>query len=67
METKARTFTSVKVTFCPNCKLLLTSLPVLITQKELHQSLGGKRVTAVAAALGDNCVDHSGQREFDFV
>lgn len=44
METKARTFTSVKVTLCPNCELLLNSLPVLIPQKELHQSLGGKHV-----------------------
>lgn len=67
LETNARAFAPAKVTLCPRCKLLLTSLPVLIPHREPHQSLGGKRVTAIAPALGDSCVDHRGHREFDFV
>lgn len=56
MQTKARTFTPVKVTLCPNCKLLLTSLPVLIPPKELHQSLGGKHVWLLLLLLWETDV-----------
>ena len=67
VETNARAFTPVKVTLCPNCQLLSTSLPVLIAHKELCQSLGGKHVWLSELLLLGTAAQIPGVREFVFV
>lgn len=68
MKTNARVLTPVKVTRCPNCKLLLTSLPALIPPKSCIRALGANVwLPVVAPAFRERCEDYWGHREFDFV